>query len=439
MIPPHPIGKITDYFARVEFQARGSPHLHIFLWITDAPNFESTENTHLLKEFIDRYISAKIPDDNSPQLKQLVTAFQIHAHTHTCQKGKYKSVTCRFDFPMPVSTNTRMKSETDTGSRCRFYILQRTENDIYVNPYNADVLINWKANMDIQIVGSMYAAAKYVCAYICKNEPFEFRQKISECMKSLPQNSSTRKSLSIVGNILLTHRTIGLQETAYRLLGLEMVFSSREAVFVDTTIPDKRYRLLKSKAQLQELPSNSTDIYLDNFIASYQYRPNDTIFTNMCLAEYVSKYRYTTYIPKQRTVTLHRYSSLANGKQKIIMRRSKEACIRFYIPELLANKEQYYFTLLYPFLPFSKETEIFHPYQTYETAFMYKKDKINEDQLKATNTQKRFELAVHLFTLNEEQLQDIYTITTPGYQQESDEYEQEEAKVQKGCLPHRCY
>ena len=33
-----PIGKVTKYFYRIEFQQRGSPHLHAILWIKDAHN-----------------------------------------------------------------------------------------------------------------------------------------------------------------------------------------------------------------------------------------------------------------------------------------------------------------------------------------------------------------------------------------------------------------
>ena len=33
----NPIGKIIDYFYRVEFQQRGSPHIHSLLWVQDAP------------------------------------------------------------------------------------------------------------------------------------------------------------------------------------------------------------------------------------------------------------------------------------------------------------------------------------------------------------------------------------------------------------------
>ena len=31
-----PIGKVKDYFYRVEFQQRGSPHIHMLVWIENA-------------------------------------------------------------------------------------------------------------------------------------------------------------------------------------------------------------------------------------------------------------------------------------------------------------------------------------------------------------------------------------------------------------------
>jgi hypothetical protein len=42
---------------------------------------------------------------------------------------------------------------------------QRAENDQWVNAYNTKLLKAWGANMDIQMVGSEYGAALYVCMY----------------------------------------------------------------------------------------------------------------------------------------------------------------------------------------------------------------------------------------------------------------------------------
>ena len=99
---------------------------------------------------------------------------------------------------MPISEQTRLKIETDTGSPARFYILKRSAHDSFVNPYNKDILSAWKANMDIQFVGSMYEVAKYVCTYICKNEPLEFRQKVTSCIRNLPPGSSQRKFINVL-------------------------------------------------------------------------------------------------------------------------------------------------------------------------------------------------------------------------------------------------
>ena len=35
------IGKVKHYAIRVEFQVRGSPHIHCLIWVEDAPKLES--------------------------------------------------------------------------------------------------------------------------------------------------------------------------------------------------------------------------------------------------------------------------------------------------------------------------------------------------------------------------------------------------------------
>ena len=64
-----------------------------------------------------------------------------------------------------------------------------------INPYNPSLLRAWGANMDIQMVGSVYGAAEYVCHYMCKDEPQQLRQLIATNLDKLPQNSTQRASL----------------------------------------------------------------------------------------------------------------------------------------------------------------------------------------------------------------------------------------------------
>jgi hypothetical protein len=35
----NPLGEITDYKYRIEFQQRGSPHVHMLAWVKDSPTF----------------------------------------------------------------------------------------------------------------------------------------------------------------------------------------------------------------------------------------------------------------------------------------------------------------------------------------------------------------------------------------------------------------
>ena len=54
-----PLGKIKDWFYRVEYEQRGSPHVHMLMWVEDAPDVSS---------FIDKIITCRKPDDDSSLL-----------------------------------------------------------------------------------------------------------------------------------------------------------------------------------------------------------------------------------------------------------------------------------------------------------------------------------------------------------------------------------
>ena len=90
-----PLGKICDSFVRVEFQQRGSPHVHVLLWTENAPKYEIDKNEDIV-DFVDRYVSCSsdVPEEHAEFLQ-----YQQHQHSTTCRK-KGKAV-CRFGFPIP--------------------------------------------------------------------------------------------------------------------------------------------------------------------------------------------------------------------------------------------------------------------------------------------------------------------------------------------------
>ena len=203
-----PLGNISDWFYRVEYQQRGSPHIHtcMLIWLEDAPVF-GVDNDVLVTNFIDNIISCQWPDDNT-ELQKLVNR-QIHRHSHTCKK-KSKNECC-FNYPQPPMRATEIlyPLEKDTSpckikqlietwktikkqlndlkeGECMTFeelllklkvtendyrlavrsslnaptvFLKRKPNELRINNYNPACLKAWRANMDIQFVLDVYAYA----------------------------------------------------------------------------------------------------------------------------------------------------------------------------------------------------------------------------------------------------------------------------------------
>ena len=99
----HPLGNITDYVIKIEFQMRGSPHAHCLLWLKDAPKIDKDPDD-VVCTFIDKYITAVIPPvapENEHHIK-LMDNLQKHTHSDYCHRNK----SCCFGFPKPPSTKT---------------------------------------------------------------------------------------------------------------------------------------------------------------------------------------------------------------------------------------------------------------------------------------------------------------------------------------------
>ena len=91
-----PLGKTKHYVIRTEFQARGSPHVHCFLWMENAPLL-TKQNENIYANWIDSVVSVELPDvENNTELHNLVKTYQLHRHSKTCRK--YKNQNCRFHF-----------------------------------------------------------------------------------------------------------------------------------------------------------------------------------------------------------------------------------------------------------------------------------------------------------------------------------------------------
>ena len=83
-----PLGKVKYYAIQLEFQFRGSPHIHSFLWVFSAPTIaEDAINEYI--EFSGSVICGNLPsEEGDPHLHQLVKTSQFHYHSNTCRKQK---------------------------------------------------------------------------------------------------------------------------------------------------------------------------------------------------------------------------------------------------------------------------------------------------------------------------------------------------------------
>ena len=74
------LGKVKYLAIRVEFQLQGSQHIHLFLWILDAPVLHKNNEDEYVR-FVHSIVKAFVPnEDTEPELFQLVTTYQVHLH-----------------------------------------------------------------------------------------------------------------------------------------------------------------------------------------------------------------------------------------------------------------------------------------------------------------------------------------------------------------------
>ena len=339
-----PIGEVIDFFYRVEFQQRGSPHIHGLFWIKNAPEYCRDCDEDIIK-FVDSYISCKADSNDLSELVNL----QRHKHSKTCKK-KGRAI-FRFNFPLPPMPRTMILeplSESDldenfadmlkeASGRIRSLLnsinadetmnfveflekldlteqqyikairlslkhstllLKRSPSEIRINCYNPHLLKAWRTNMDIQFVLDPYACAVYILSYITKGQRGMSKLLRKECEEAKEGNKNIVNKVRHIGNKFLNAVEISAQEAVYLVLQMPLRRSSREFQFINTSDPDERTFLLKSMDKIKELPDNSIDIESDNIIKRYQRRPKQ--MENVCLADFVAWYNCKSESNEQR-------------------------------------------------------------------------------------------------------------------------------------------
>lgn len=323
---------VEDYFLRIEFQHRGSPHAHILLWLHDDPHETVSENMPKTIELVEKLSSVAkedVPNDT-------IYANQIHKHTFTCTKRG--ETTCRFGIPYWPMLTTRVlipMPQTD-GRRIAFQkkakelrnclsertyasmddflrehsltfdayldvvrstlrrpsmLFKRNFDQLMTNTFNPYLAGEIKSNIDIQFILDEYSCAQYVVEYVNKSARGmgNLNRELTKMMEEHPDRDYTGqlKALSVK---LLNAVEMSAQEAAWYLLRQPMSETSRQIMYIPTVWPSERQRCRKRRKQMdrENIEADSTDVFTKNIIQRYEERPPS--LESSYLAEFASYY-----------------------------------------------------------------------------------------------------------------------------------------------------
>ena len=178
--------------------------------------------------------------------------------------------------------------------------LKRTPSEIRVNAYNPALIKAWRANMDIQFVTNVYACAMYIASYVTKAQRgmSELLRKAADEAK-LNAGNNIRQQLRAVGNKFLNAVEISAQEACYILLQLCMRKSSRQAIFVNTNLPEERVFLLKPQSVIENMDDKDENVEARGLITRYAERPDS--LENICLADFSCWYSESKRVSSSRS------------------------------------------------------------------------------------------------------------------------------------------
>lgn len=370
----NPFGKyrIVDYFKRIEFQHRGSPHAHILIWLNNVPNEPTSENMPQTIKLITDLCSVSAADLPNKYNNQ------VHQHTFTCYKKNNN--TCRFNIPywpmdetrilLPLNNNDnrmatlkkrakeihKIISEkiyysfqqflNDNNVTKAYYldvirssltratvIFKREMNEIWTNTFNPWIAEILNSNMDLQFILDEYSCAAYVVEYVNKSSRgiSNLHKQIIELQEHNPDDDYFGLLKKICINMLNTVE-MSCQEGAWYLLRLPMSESSKEVIFIPTMWASERHKTHKRRQQLdrEDIDDDSTDIWNLNVMQKYESRPEN--LHSICLADFAAWYTWST---RSNTCKLRRHPRILRSVNYSMIDKCSEykrEMVTLYLP-----------------------------------------------------------------------------------------------------------
>ncbi|XP_070517894.1 uncharacterized protein [Cardiocondyla obscurior] len=407
-----PIGEVTHYFWRREYQSRGIQHFHLLIWIKNAPIFG--ESSVEVSKFILQYISCKKPDENiAPLLYSRVDKHQQHRHNDYCLRSKKvgrKVVRrCRFGFPRPVTkilymrnVATAIAGRKQLKHKSRLYDLPRTKDEVDINDYNPVLLTAWERNMDIQFIGEKSTLLTW---YITKYVNKAGKSELSDFNLENCKNNKSKSLASVLWNYslrFLTNRECGALEAADTLLSIPLYGTDCNTTIKWLNVNRIRQKKLKSRKEIEALDEESTDLFCSALVDDY-YPNRVEELESVSLYEFAQWYDVTTTEPKNNLIEYYKIDS-----SHFLKRRQRACLINHYKYNVETQPEDYFFSLLLMFKPWRNLNNLKDNFDTYAEAFEKAKLHLTEAlqyHEKVQELQKAFENAKQLVQQTDEELQ----------------------------------
>lgn len=267
-------GPVSNYWARFEFQDRGSPHVHAVFWCVD-------------KQKAAAAATCRMPaDDAMPlglrtQKEKLLELFHRNRQQHKCtDRCKREDGSCKWGYPQPSnSLNVATIAEDDDGMECAYY--PRRSGDGWVtSAYNMLILDIWKSSVNLQLLTTVHWMV-YLTKYISKIEPtgrLKFTQNIRPTPAELgfPSNIPDR----VVEHLCsaLEWRVMTSCEAAAHNSNIALVDTSIHVDIINFDLPGEQVHVL----------CKSTGLPLPNKLDRYVHRPPH--LAELTIVDYFTNY-----------------------------------------------------------------------------------------------------------------------------------------------------
>ncbi|KAK3911536.1 ATP-dependent DNA helicase [Frankliniella fusca] len=290
--------KVSDYWYRIEYQHRGSPHVHGLFWLEGAPkNVErllngSEEEKLFVKTYFQGLISAINPNSNvdmpekhpcevrygevqdfETDISQLLKKVQRHTRCspgYCLRLNKQKETVCRFRFPFDITEAAELILNEKSGN----YDFVPERNDPLLNKYNPFIIATWRANMDICPILHKSAVIDYITKYVSKSE-VSSKSLLDICelvCNSISGGDHARRAIQKILIKNCVERDISAQEVCHIMMGAKL-FNCAGRNFVVVQTNEARWTLLNINSEDGEL-NNLSQKSSSSFMEKYGNRPN---------------------------------------------------------------------------------------------------------------------------------------------------------------------